>query len=253
MKDIFSFKDSAVVMSAHYWCRWSIVGLTHSLVFHPVNQSFQCPSLTAKSFSGFCPVFFCPQKSPTIISGLVKRDSYEPKMPVPVLSEADDKSLQQREASISGKRIKSSWRHLGSHPALHRTGAPVCLIRVDSRRNVWADHPAARGPPQTAQHRNAHWRRRRSLGRTRRTRQIKRTGSREHDTHALCLSPFLAFWSGSVRRCPGFFGVFFFFLMKCSTKRPRLMFRKAVCAGFGCPSILFEVYLKDFGQIWRQR
>lgn len=214
-------------MSAYYWCRWSIVEPTHSHVFHPVNQSFQCSSLTAKSFSGFCPVFFFfPQKSPTIISGLVKRDSYEPKMPVPVLSEADDKSLQQREASISGKRIKSSWRHLGSHPALHRTGAPVCLIRVDSRRNVWADHPAAQGPPQTAQHRHAHRRRRRSLD----DGQIKKTGSQEHGTHSLCLWPFLAFWSGSVRRRPSFF-----FSMKCSTKRPRLMFRKAVCAGSGCP------------------
>lgn len=131
----------------------------------------------------------------------MKRDSYEPKMPVSVLSEADDKSLQQREASISGKRIKSSWRHLGSHPDLHRTGAPVCLIRVDSRRDVWADHPAAQGPPQTAQHRHAHRRRRRSLD----DGQIKKTGSQEHGPHSLCLWPFLAFWSGSVRRRPSFF------------------------------------------------
>lgn len=203
MKDIiFSFKDSAVVMSTYYWCRWSIGGPTHSHVFHPVNHifMFSVPLFDSEILQWILPWFFS-QKSPTIISGLVKRDSYEPKMPVPVLSEADDKSLQQREASISGKRIKSSWRHLGSHPALHRTGAPVCLIRVDSRRNVRADRPAAQGPPQTAQHRHAHRRRRRSLD----DGQIKKTGSQEHGTHSLCLWPFLAFWSGSVRRRPSFF------------------------------------------------
>lgn len=179
-----------------------------------------CLSLFCFFLFEFLFLFFYHPRSPPIISGQVQRDSNEAETPVPVLSEADDKWLQQRGASISGKRIKSSWRHLGSHPALHRTAAPVCLIRVDSRRSVWADRPLQPRQPHPALQSKDVLRGGRD-GPGRWTAEVKsRVGSA---APALASSDlFLVFRSRSVRRWPHFF--FFKKKKKCSTKRPEPVF-----------------------------
>lgn len=162
-------------------------------------------------------IFFYHPRSPPIISGLVQRDSNEAETPVPVLSEADDKWLQQRGASISGKRIKSSWRHLGSHPALHRTAAPVCLIRVDSRWSVWADRLLQPRQPRPALQSIDMLRGGRD-GPGRWTAEVKsRVGSAAPVLASSDL--FLVFRSRSVRRWPHYFFFFQKKKKKYSTKR----------------------------------